>query len=155
MNFEPINIGEIGSAILISVLLLNAHLAIVIVLAGVEEMLIRFNLQIVDAAKRMNHPFEAFLILDDPALLLAESQDVDTKLWNYQEVVGLQEEAFDSRFPELEAFVPVPDEFGFQVEHEHIEGVDADAFVANDHTFTPFAVFVRLHQHIDIAIVDI
>ena len=44
MNFEAINVGKVGSISLVFVvnveLLLDAHLSIVIVLAGVEEMLI-------------------------------------------------------------------------------------------------------------------
>jgi hypothetical protein len=140
MNFDLVHIFEFSlisvfvfGIILRVVLILDADLSVLVVLASEQDMLFWLNFQVVAASKRMNLSFEAFCVFDGSGLgFVAQSDGVDTLLRNDQEIVAWQKEAFDWAFPKLEALVPELDESCLQAENENVEGVDTDAFVADN-----------------------
>lgn len=60
------------------VLILNANLSVIIVLASEEDVLLWFNFQVVAASKRMDFSFEIFSVFNDSCFFVADSDDVDT-----------------------------------------------------------------------------
>ena len=89
----------------------------------------------------MNHSLEALFVFDHSILLLAKGKEVDAILREDQEVIGGQQEASNWWLPKLVALVPVLDKSCVKVNDENIEGVDADALVADDNRPGGFSCF--------------
>ena len=60
------------------VLILNANLSVIIVLASEQDMLLWFNFQVVAASKRMDFSLEFFSVFNDSGFFVTDSDDVDT-----------------------------------------------------------------------------
>ena len=118
--------------IIVVILFLQTNLPIFIKLTSKKQMITRLNLKEIHRPQWVYQPVQPVLVLQLPALLLPQGDHVDSVLRQDQEVIRVQEEAFDLGFPELIAFMPVLNEFWFEIEDEYVEGVDADALVADD-----------------------
>jgi len=78
MNFDLINVLEFGLVIKCLILILDANLSVVIVLARKQDMLLWLNLQVVAASKRMHISFETFCVLNDSCFFISDSNNINT-----------------------------------------------------------------------------
>jgi hypothetical protein len=78
MYFDLINVLEFGLIIKCLILILDANLSVVIVLARKQDVLLWLNLQVVAASKRMNLSFEAFWVLDNSCFFISDSNNINT-----------------------------------------------------------------------------
>ena len=95
MYFDSVDIFKLSLLIGIIILVLDADLPVVVVLAGKQYMLLRFDLQIVTTAHGMNHTFESVLIYDHPLGFCANGDYIDPHFLDYQEIMRWQKEALD------------------------------------------------------------
>lgn len=73
-------------------------------------------------------------------LLFSENQHIDATCWENEEVIGLEAESSHLWLPELITLVPVADEFGLKVYHNHVESVYANWLEWDSHILGSFLV---------------
>jgi hypothetical protein len=76
---------------------------------------------------------ETIHVFNFSSWFLADSEKIDAIFGQNHEVIGLEQEASDRRFPELVPFMPIFDELGLQIDYSHIECVYTNAFIAHDY----------------------
>ena len=105
----------------------------------------------------MHEPLLLVLVQDEFVWLRSESNEVDAVLREHQEVVVLEQESSDWRFPKLVALVPILDEIVVvEVEAEDVEGVDADHLVADHDGVASLAILGLIHDcHVAVADVQL
>ena len=99
MNFNLENVVKMGLAIEVIILLLETNLAVIVELACKKKMVCGFDFEVITLAEGMDHPIEAFLILDHSAWFLTDCKQVDPVFAENQKVICLKQEAFDWAFP--------------------------------------------------------
>ena len=90
------------------------------------------NLQVITRAQRVHQPLLPIHISDLFILLLPQSQHIGPRFGQYKKVIRLQTEPGDFRLPELVTLMPVLDEICGQVDDNHIESIDPNAFEGNN-----------------------
>ena len=130
LNFE--DIVKMSLAISIRVLLLEAHLSIIIELAGKEQVISWLDFYVVNWSKRVDESWLSILVLDCSSLFLTQGKHIDSVFWQNKEIICVEKETFNCGLPKLVALVPVFDQLVLKINHKDVECVDSNWFETNN-----------------------
>lgn len=87
--------------------------------------------KVIHFAKWMQHAYVPIFVHDWARLFVSKHYEFNSITWQNHELLCLEQETFDSWFPQLIALIPILDQLCIQVNDEHIVSIDSNHLEAN------------------------
>ena len=103
-----------------------------------------FNFKVVARPYRMHKSFQSIFVFNNSTWFLTQCNHIDAIFWKDQEIICAQKKTFNWWLPKLVTFMPVLNQFSFQVNDEDVESVDSNTLVADHNRLSLLAINILI-----------